>query len=104
MNRRPSNWLAIPRGCQVCANGWPPTGAPCPCSTRRVSPARWRRPMAVGSTNAVSADELVHITRAQSHLFIMGAAEIDLGEDILIAQNGAIRIDIDHHAIDLEKG
>ena len=33
----------------------------------------------------------------------MRAAQVDLGEDVLIAKNGAVRIDIDHRAVDLEQ-
>jgi hypothetical protein len=47
---------------------------------------------------------LIHIARAQTHFFIMGTAQRDLGEDVLIAQHATIGIDIDHYAIHLEQG
>src|ERR1043165_3989729 len=101
MKRRPSPWRAIRKSYRLCATGWPPTVSPQLCSTRRALPAPWKQPIAAGST--ASTDELIHKAGAQPHFFIMGAAEVDLGEDILIAQDAAIGIDIDHHAIDLEK-
>src|SRR5689334_6137600 len=103
MKRWPSPWRAILPGWRICATGWRKTVPPCPCSTRRASPETLKSSTRASWRTAL-ANELIHKVRAQARFFIMGAAQIDLGEDILIAQHAAIGIDIDHHAIDLEQG
>ena len=55
-------------------------------STPLFDTPRFTRDLEEIYTRFSSTDELIHETGAQPGLLIMGAAEIDLGEDILIAQ------------------
>src|SRR5205814_1032816 len=49
-----------------------------------------------------SADELIGIIRPQTAGGVMRAANVDLGEDILVAKRLAPGIDVVHHAVDLK--
>src|SRR6185503_6354558 len=102
MKHWPSPWRAIPAGCEVCASACAAIAPQRPCSTPSALPAL-SNSFTPASWRTASADELIDKTGAQPHFFVMGAAKIDLGEDVLIAPYAGIGIDINHPAVDLEQ-
>src|SRR3954447_703108 len=63
---------------------------------------QWRSRRRTEGSDALP-DQLVDIALAQPDLRVVLAAEVDLGEHVLVPQHRAVRIDVDHRAVHLKQ-
>src|SRR4051812_30334801 len=63
-----------------------------------------RKPCGARSMSALgSADELVHEVGAKPDLLVVGAAQLDLGPDVLVPDLVPVLVEVDHRAGDVEE-